>query len=65
MTHYRLYRINGAGRIFGVHAAECESDEHAASLARSTVGKISGCAAIEVWDRGRQVARVPSPDRPH
>lgn len=67
MTHYRLYRINGSGRIFGVLAAECENDEHAARLARSTVHEVAGCATIEVWDRARQVARVhlaAAPDAP-
>jgi len=58
VTYYRLYRVNDDGRIFGVDAAEYETDEHAARHAVELASSIAGCAAIEIWDRARLAARV-------
>lgn len=62
MTYYRLYRLNDAGRIFGVDAAEYETDEEAIRRARELVDSIAGCAAIEVWERTRLAFRVEGTD---
>ena len=61
VTYYRLYRLNDAGRIFGVDAGEFETDEQASRHALDLAGAIAGCAAIEIWDRARLAGRVAAP----
>ncbi|NUQ18629.1 MAG: hypothetical protein HOP95_09290 [Sphingomonas sp.] len=53
MPTYRLYRLDGAGRISGAEWVEAADDDDARSKARSQ----SSSAGYELWERYRLVER--------
>jgi hypothetical protein len=59
MGDYRLYCLDGAGRIGSGEWIEAESDEAAIALAKAKKLNVS----CEIWDRNRLVAKIP-PYRP-
>jgi hypothetical protein len=56
MHDYRLYCLDGAGKITGAEWIEAASDDDAVRAARD-MNKPVRC---EVWDRTRFVARIPA-----
>jgi hypothetical protein len=59
MADYRLYCLDGAGRIGSGEWIEAESDEAAIALVKAKKLNVS----CEIWDRGRLGAMV-APYRP-
>lgn len=57
MPNYRLYRLDGAGKIMSAEWLEAADDEDAGRKAR----ELSRDATAEVWDRNRMVVRVEPP----
>ena len=57
MASYRLYRLDGAGRISTAEWVEADDDVAAKALA---VELCTG-GAVELWSRNRLVARVDPP----
>jgi D-alanyl-D-alanine carboxypeptidase len=55
MRDYRLYCLDGAGKITSAEWLEADSDAEAVAAARAL------CKAVtcEVWRRNRFVARIP------
>jgi hypothetical protein len=51
---YRLYRLDGAGKISSAEWLEATDDEDAASKAR--MRSLDG--TCEVWERNRLIARI-------
>lgn len=54
MASYRLYRLDGAGRISSAEWLEATDDEDATRKAR----KHSLDGTCEVWERNRLIARI-------
>ena len=54
MVSYRLYRLDGAGKISSAEWIEATDDEDAARQARLRA-KDGTC---ELWDRNRLIARI-------
>jgi hypothetical protein len=52
LPNYRLYRLDGAGKIMSAEWLEAEGDEHAL---RDAQGRGSG--SFELWDKERLVER--------
>ena len=61
MKNYRLYRIDGAGRISAAEWIEAADDRSAREQATSLC--VRG-GAVELWARDRLVARVEGPRTP-
>jgi hypothetical protein len=59
MAEYRLYCLDGAGRISLAEWIEADSDEDALAKARS-MGH--GALKCELWQRNRLVARLTAQD---
>jgi len=57
---YRLYCLDGAGRITTAEWLEADHDDHATEQARE---RRMGVAS-EVWDRDRLVARIGPSELP-
>jgi hypothetical protein len=55
MRDYRLYGLDGAGKIISAEWLEADSDEEAIAAARAQCKSV----ACEVWRRNRFVARIP------
>lgn len=55
MAEYRLYCLDGAGRISMAEWIEAESDEEAIARARNIE---HGALKCEVWERNRLIARL-------
>jgi len=53
LPSYRLYRLDGAGRISGAEWIEAVNDEDARSKARSQLSS----GGYELWERHRLVER--------
>ena len=57
MTAYRLYHLDGSGRVSTAEWIDADSDDAA----------IAACRAlrrpVELWQRNRLVARVTPPER--
>jgi len=53
LPNYRLYRLDGAGKIMGSDWIEAESDSDAMQEVRE---RVNG-ARFELWDRNRLVDR--------
>jgi hypothetical protein len=53
LPSYRLYRLDGAGRISGAEWIEAVNDEDARSKARSQLSS----GGYELWERYRLVER--------
>ena len=60
MPSYRLYRLDGAGKITTAEWIDAADDQQAEQQARAG----AGLGACEVWDRNRLVIRVGATDRP-
>jgi hypothetical protein len=58
VKNYRLYRIDGAGRISTAEWLEAIDDDSASDRAASLC--VDG-GAVELWARNRLVARVETP----
>ena len=57
--NYRLYRLDGAGKIVGAEWFSAEDDDEAAVQARD--GEVR--STMEIWDRNRFVIRIdPTPE---
>jgi len=54
LRNYRLYRLDGAGKIASAEWLSAEDDAAATSLARA--GKPQ--TTVEIWDRNRLVIRI-------
>ena len=54
LANYRLYRLDGAGKISSAEWLEAADDAAAERQARD--GKPEG--VVELWDRNRLVARI-------
>ena len=61
MAFYRLYRLDGAGRIAAAEWLEADDDADARERAAQ---RCDGSGAVELWARNRLVARIdpPQPD---
>ena len=59
MASYRLYRLDGAGKISSAEWLEAADDDEAASQARARAQN----GTCEVWDRNRLVARIEPPKK--
>lgn len=64
MPMYRLYRLDGAGKIIAADWVEADRDDDALDRARA-LAEGSSC---ELWERGRLIASLPgegpSPNQP-
>jgi hypothetical protein len=56
MPIYRLYSMDGLGKIGHIELLEATDDSHAVHLACEMKLAVSS----EVWDRGRLVAEIPA-----
>ena len=54
MRNYRLYRLDGAGKIVGAEWLRAEDDNDAAQQARDREFQ----STVEIWDRNRMVIRI-------
>ena len=54
LRDYRLYRLDGAGKIVSAEWLSAADDEDAARQARD--GELS--STVEIWDRNRLVVRI-------
>jgi hypothetical protein len=57
MKLYRLYCLDGAGKIERAEWIEAENDDEAEAI----VFAKKLCVPCEIWERGRLVARIPYP----
>jgi hypothetical protein len=55
MAIYRLYILNGQGKIGSVSTIDAQSDEEAIKIVKARRLPISS----EIWERSRHVADVP------
>lgn len=58
MVSYRLYRLDGAGRIVAAEWLEAADD---ATAERRAAELSAEGGAVEVWARNRMIARVEPP----
>ncbi len=56
MAHYRLYCVDGAGKITRAQFIEASNDEDAVMIARS----LKELVKCELWLRDRLVATIPA-----
>ena len=56
METYEIVDLNAAGEIIGTQAFECNDNSSALKMAREMIGE----HAVEVWHRGRRIARFAS-----
>jgi hypothetical protein len=56
MKTYRVYSIDGNGRICGDRTIEAHNDQEAIFAVRSMKRDLN----TEVWDRDRRIAKVPA-----
>jgi len=57
LRHYRLYRLDGAGKISAAEWIDAACDEEALEQAHAQAGKL----AFELWERDRIIGRSPEP----
>jgi len=57
LPSYRLYRLDGAGKIVGAEWVDAADDEAVRQHARDRDLPVT----CEIWERGRRVARIESP----
>lgn len=55
MPDYRVYGLDGAGKIISAQWLEAKNDDEAIALARS----LTLTTGFELWMRNRLVARIP------
>ena len=56
MATYRLYRLDGSGKIISADWVEAERDDEALVQAR----ELASDSSCELWERGRLVAQISS-----
>ena len=56
MADYRLYLLDGTGRIIGAKEHTLANDAEALLVATELT---EACAGVEIWQRWRMVAKVP------
>ena len=54
LTNYRLYRLDGAGKIASAEWLEAADGDHALQLAR----ELKATTTVEVWNRNKFVGRI-------
>ena len=54
MASFRLYRLDGAGKITSAEWLDAEDDAQAEQLVR----ELNAETTVEIWDRNRLVARI-------
>ena len=54
MANYRLYRLDGAGKIGTAEWLEADDEDHALELVR----QLKADSTIEIWNRNKLVGRV-------
>ena len=54
MANFRLYRLDGAGKIASAEWLAADDDDHALQVARS----MNESTTVEIWNRNRFVGRV-------
>jgi len=54
LRNYRLYRLDGAGKIVAAEWLNAEDDNEAAQQARNREFQTT----VEIWDRNRMVIRI-------
>jgi len=59
LASFRLYRLDGAGRIVSAEWLEADGDDHAQQLARD----LNAETTVEIWDRNRMIARIEPPPK--
>ena len=59
LASFRLYRLDGAGRIVSAEWLEADGDDHAQQLARDLKAETT----VEIWDRNRMIARIEPPPK--
>jgi len=60
LASFRLYRLDGAGKIVSAEWLEADGDDHAQQLARDLKAEIT----VEIWDRNRMIARIEPAPKP-
>jgi hypothetical protein len=55
LPNFRLYRLDGAGKIATADWLAADDDAHAEQLAR----ELNEPNTLEIWNRNRLVARIP------
>jgi len=59
LANFRLYRLDGAGKIASADWLEADDEAHAQKLAR----ELNADTTLEIWNRNRLVARIDPPAR--
>ena len=54
MANFRLYRLDGAGKIATAEWLEADDGDHALQLAR----EMNADTTVEVWNRNKLIGRV-------
>lgn len=54
MANFRLYRLDGAGKIASAEWLAADDDDQALEMARD----LNAPTSLEIWDRNRFVGRV-------
>jgi hypothetical protein len=60
LPNYRLYRLDGAGKIMGAEWIEAAGDEDALRDVQSRASS----GTFELWDKDRLVERIRTSGRP-
>jgi hypothetical protein len=55
LPNFRLYRLDGSGKISTAEWLTADDDAHAERLAR----ELQALTSVELWDRNRLIARIP------
>jgi hypothetical protein len=58
MAGYRCYVLDAEDHILQAHDLDCESDEHAATIAESFLDRDPYYSAAEVWLSTRRIAKL-------
>jgi len=54
LANFRLYRLDGAGKIGSAEWLEADDESHALELAR----ELNSETTVEIWNRNKLVGRV-------
>ena len=54
MANFRLYRLDGAGKIGTAEWLEADDEDHALELVR----ELNAETTIEIWNRNKLIGRV-------
>ena len=55
MPNFRLYRLDGTGKISAAEWLSADDEAHAERLARD----LQASTTVELWNRNRLVVRIP------